>query len=186
MNTQNNFTTNKRNGKLSVRELVVFAMLGTVMFISKILMEALPNIHLLGMLTMVYTIIFRKKALIPIYLYVFLNGVYAGFNLWWFPYLYIWPLLWGVTMLLPKNMSKRVARVVYPIVCAAHGLLFGILYAPAQALMFHLSFKQMLLWILGGVPFDILQTVGNFCAGLLVFPLSEALKRVFKAQAKEV
>lgn len=52
------------------RDVVLFAMLATLMFTSKLLMEALPNIHLLGMLTMVYTLAFRYKALIPIYLYV--------------------------------------------------------------------------------------------------------------------
>ena len=66
------------------------------MFCSKVIMEALPNIHLLGMLTMVYTLTFRWKALIPIYIYVFLNGLYAGFNVWWVPYLYIWTVLWAV------------------------------------------------------------------------------------------
>ena len=81
-------------------------MLGTVMFCSKIIMEALPNIHLLGMLTMVYTVVFRAKALIPIYLYVFLNGLYAGFAVWWIPYLYIWTILWGVTMLIPRRIPK--------------------------------------------------------------------------------
>jgi hypothetical protein len=61
---------------LSTKEIVLFSMLGAIMFCSKIIMEALPNIHLLGMLTMTYTIVFRRKALIPIYVYVFLTGVY--------------------------------------------------------------------------------------------------------------
>ena len=73
--------------------MIVFAMLGTIMFCSKILLEVLPNIHLLGMLTMTYTVVFRRKALIPIYIYVMLNGLYAGFNIWWIPYLYIWTIL---------------------------------------------------------------------------------------------
>ena len=50
--------------------MVIFSMLGTIMFCSKIIMEVLPNIHLLGMFTMVFTVAFRKKALIPIYVYV--------------------------------------------------------------------------------------------------------------------
>ena len=33
-------------------ELAIFPMLGAIMFCSKILMEALPNIHIVGMLTM--------------------------------------------------------------------------------------------------------------------------------------
>jgi len=155
-------------------------MLGTLMFCSKIVMEALPNIHLLGMLTMVYTIAFRVKGLIPIYVYVFLNGLFGGFNLWWMPYLYIWTVLWGITMLLPRKMPKAVACVIYPIVCCLHGLAFGILYAPAQALMFGLNFNQTLAWIAAGFPFDIIHGIGNLVVGLLIVPLSEVLKKLAK------
>jgi len=153
-------------------------MLGALMFCSKILMEALPNIHLLGMLVMVYTLTFRLKALIPIYVYVFLNGLYAGFNLWWFPYLYIWTILWGITMILPKKMPKAVACIIYPLVCALHGLAFGALYAPAQALMFHLNFNQMIAWIVAGLPFDVIHAVGNIFLGMLILPLAELLKKL--------
>ncbi len=148
------------------------------MFVSKILMEFLPNIHLLGMFTMLYTIVYRKKALIPIYIYVLINGVYAGFSMWWLPYLYIWTILWGVTMLLPRKMSDKKAAIIYPIVCCLHGLLFGTLYAPAQALMFGLNFKAMLAWIVAGLPFDAIHGFGNLLAGLLILPLSRLLKKL--------
>lgn len=154
-------------------------MLGTIMFISKIVMEALPNIHFLGTLTMAYTLAFRKKALIPIYVYVLLNGIFAGFNLWWLPYLYIWTILWGVTMLLPQNMSKKCAMIVYPVVCSLHGFAFGILYAPAQALIMHLDFRGMLAWIAAGFPFDLLHGIGNFALGFLILPLSALLKKCY-------
>ena len=131
--------------------MAVFAMLGTVMFCSKIILEVLPNIHLLGMLTMVYTLAFRKKALVPLYVYILLNGIFAGFAPWWIPYLYIWTVLWGVTMLLPKTMSKPVAAVVYPVVCCLHGLGFGVLYAPAQALMFGFDLRQLFVRLFGRI-----------------------------------
>ncbi len=178
LSTQSNRISRRKH----LRELCIFAMLGTVMFVSKIIMEALPNIHLLGMLTMTYTLVYRRKALIPIYIYVFLNGIVAGFDVWWIPYLYIWTVLWGVTMLLPKNMPKAVACAVYPIVCGLHGLLFGILYAPAQALFFGLDFEQMLVWIAAGAWFDILHTVGNTVAGLLIYPMSEVLRKLSKTK----
>ncbi len=155
-------------------------MLGTLMFLSKIIMEFLPNIHLLGMLTMVYTLVFRLRALISIYIYVLLNGVYAGFSMWWVPYLYIWTILWSVTMLLPKNMPHKVGAVVYPIVCALYGLAFGTLYAPAQALMFGMNFEQMVAWIISGFPYDILHMVGNFVAGLLILPLYKVMDKLIK------
>ena len=130
------------------------------------------------MLTMVYTLAFRKRALIPIYVYVFLNGLYAGFNLWWVPYLYIWTILWGVTMLLPKRMPHKVGAVVYPVVCALHGLAFGTLYAPAQAILFRLNFQQMLAWIASGFYWDVVHAVGNLAVGLLIVPLTILLKKL--------
>ena len=127
---------------------------------------------------MVYTIVYRYRALIPVYIYVLLNGAFAGFNLWWVPYLYIWTILWGITMLLPRQMPKSVAVVVYPLICGIHGFAFGALYAPAQALMFGLDFKGMLSWIVAGLPFDLIHGAGNFAVGLLILPLSELLRRL--------
>lgn len=155
-------------------------MLGTLMFVSKLLLEVLPNIHLLGMLTMVYTVVFRKRALIPIYIYVMLNGVFSGFSPWWVPYTYIWTVLWGITMLIPENISPKIACVLYPLICGLHGLAFGVLYAPAQAIMFGYDFRQMLAWIATGIGFDVLHTAGNLAAGTLVLPLSALMKKLYK------
>ena len=159
---------------------MIFAMLATVMFCSKIVMESLPNIHLLGALTIAYTVAYRHKALIPIYIYVMLNGVYAGFNAWWFPYLYIWTILWAVTMLIPRKMPDDIKRIIYPLICGLHGFAFGTLYAPAQAIMFKLDFRGMLAWIGAGLPFDVIHGIGNAFAGILVLPLSNILLRLSK------
>ena len=169
----------KKRG-LTVYELVLFAMLGMVMFVSKIAMEFLPNIHLLGMLTMVYTLTFRVKALIPIYIYVFVNGLYAGFAVWWMPYLYVWTVLWGITLLLPKNMPAWLACVVYPIVCGLHGLMFGLLCAPAQALFFQLNWEMTVAWVMAGFAFDAIHAVGNTLAGLLIVPLVELMTKLMR------
>lgn len=167
---------------LSVKETVLFAVFGTLMFCSKLIMEALPNIHLLGMFTILFTIVFRKKALIPIYVYAFICGLYAGFSTWWVPHLYIWTVLWGMTMLLPKRMPKTVACIVYPVVCCLHGLLYGVLYAPAQALFFGLSFKSTVAWVIAGFPFDLMHGIGNLFAGMLIVPLSALLKKALNAK----
>lgn len=160
--------------------MCIFAMLGALMFCSKIIMEAFPNIHLLGMLTMAFTLTFRAKALIPIYIYVMLNGLFAGFNAWWIPYLYIWTILWGVTMLLPQRMPKWLGYIVYPVVCSLHGFLFGILYAPAQAIFFGLDFQEMLVWIAGGALFDTMHGISNFIVGFLVMPFALLLTKLSK------
>lgn len=180
MSTQNKFRGRRDTWRKRCLEMTVFAMLGTLMFCSKIIMEALPNIHLLGMLTMTYTLVFRTKALIPIYIYVLLNGLYAGFNVWWVPYLYIWTILWALTMLIPKRISPKIAFFVYPIICSLHGFAFGILYAPAEALFFKLSYTQTLAWIASGAVFDIIHGVSNFVVGFLILPFSELLKKLVR------
>ena len=157
-------------------------MFGSLMFASKILMEAFPNIHLLGMFTIMLTVVFRVRALIPIYIYVFLNGLFAGFDVWWFPYLYIWTILWGLTMLVPKNIPARAAAIIYPLLCGLHGFAFGLLYAPAQALFFGLDLEQTVAWIIAGIPFDITHGISNLAVGLLVLPLSELLKKLLRTR----
>lgn len=161
---------------LKTKEIAVFGMLGAVMFASKMLMEILPNIHLLGTFIVAITVVYRKKALYPIYIYVLLNGIFAGFATWWIPYLYIWTILWAAVMLLPKKMPAKIAPIVYAVVCSLHGFCFGVLYAPAQALLFGLSFKGMLAWIAAGFSFDVIHGISNLCCGVLIVPLIKLLR----------
>lgn len=162
--------------KLNIRETAVFALLGALMYASKVIMEILPNVHLLGVFVVSITVAYRKKALYPIYIYVFLNGLFSGFSLWWIPYLYIWTLLWGAVMLLPKNIPSKARPIIYMSVCALHGFLFGTLYAPAQAIMFGLDFKATMAWIAAGLPWDFVHGVSNFFCGILICPIISVLK----------
>ncbi len=164
--------------KLTVKEIAVFGMLGALMYASKVIMEVAPNVHLLGVFTIATTVVYRKKALYPIYIYVLLNGVFSGFATWWIPYLYLWTVLWGVTMLLPQKLPKAVRPVIYMIVNACHGFLFGTLYAPSQALIFGLDFDATIAWIIAGLPWDFIHGVSNFFCGILIVPIISALRRL--------
>ena len=165
--------------KLKIKEIAIFAVLGAVMFVSKLIMEIFPNIHLVGMLIVAITVVFRAKALYPIYVFVFLNGLFSGFPFWWIPYLYIWTVLWGFAMLIPKNMPKRALPIIYMSVAALHGFLFGILYAPTQAIFFGLNFKSTITWIVAGFPFDLIHGISNFICGVLICPVIAVLRRVY-------
>jgi hypothetical protein len=155
--------------------MAVFAMLGALMYASKMIMEVAPNVHLLGVFTIAFTVVYRKKALYPIYTYVLLNGIFCGFATWWIPYLYLWAVLWGATMLLPKRIPEKIRPLVYMLLCAAHGFLFGTLYAPAQALLYGLSFQKMVAWIISGLPWDFVHGVSNFFCGILIVPIVKIL-----------
>lgn len=161
--------------KLTIRETAIFGMLGAVMYVSKMIMEIAPNIHLLGVFTIAFTVVYRRKALYPIYTYVILNGIFSGFAAWWIPYLYLWTVLWGITMLLPQKIPKKIRPVVYMVINACHGFLFGILYAPVQAVLFGFSFDRMIAWIIAGLPWDFAHGVSNFFCGILIVPIVKVL-----------
>ena len=152
-------------------------MLGALMYASKAIMEIFPNIHLLSVFVIALTVVYRKKALYPIYTYVFINGLVAGFATWWMPYLYLWTLLWAGAMLLPKKLPNKIKPIVYMVLCALHGLLFGTLYAPAQALLFGLDFRGMVAWIIAGLPWDFVHGVSNFFCGVLICPIISLLQK---------
>lgn len=166
--------------KLTVKEMAVFSMLGVVMFLSKLVMDALPNIHLLAMFTVAYTLVFRAKALYPIYTYVMLLGLVYGFQPWWVPHLYLWLILWAGVMLIPKGLKNHWKLAVAIVLCALHGLLYGVLYAPMQALLYGMNWQGMVAWIVAGFPFDLIHGVGNLLAGILIAPVALALKTAKK------
>ena len=167
-----------RKGALSVRETALFAMIGVMMYAGKAVMEPLPNIHPLALFTVTVTLVYRRRALYPIYAYVLVNGLFAGLAPWWLPYLYLWTLLWGGAMLLPRAMGAKRAAAACCALCTAHGLAFGALYAPVQALMYGLSREGMLAWIIAGLPFDAVHAAGNFAMSLLVVPLTRLLTQL--------
>lgn len=172
------------SNRLRAIDIATFAMLGAMMFASKLIMEALPNIHLLGLFIVATTVVYRRRALYPIYVFVLLQGLFGGFTIWWISYLYVWTVLWGMVMLLPRRMPLKVGAVVYPLVAGVHGLLFGVLCAPVQALFFGLDVQGTLAWIAAGFWFDIIHAVSNVCAGLLIVPLVLLLRRLSHRREK--
>ena len=146
------------------------------MYASKMIMEFAPNIHLLGVFTISFTIVYRKKALYPIYIYIMLLGLFNGFATWWIPHLYVWTILWAVVMILSGKIPKKLEPLVYMIVCATHGFLYGVLYAPTQALLYGLNLKSTIAWIISGLPFDMIHGISNFFCAVLIVPLAATLR----------
>lgn len=161
-----------------LRDMAVFSMFAAMMLVLTKGVEIIPNIHPLAMFIVLLSIVYRRRALIPINIFVMLYGLALGFSVSWLPYLYVWTVLWGAAMLLPRKMPDAIAAFVYPLLCSLHGLAFGALYAPSHALIYGFTFNQTIAWIVGGLPYDLIHAAGNFACGLLVLPLSKLLKKL--------
>lgn len=159
-------------------------MLGALMYASKMVMEFLPNVHLIGVFTIALTVVYRQKALYPIYIFILLTGLFAGFAAWWIPYLYLWAVLWGAAMLLPQNIPAKAQPIVYMLLCSAHGFLYGTLYAPSQALLFGLNFKETIAWIIAGLPWDCIHGISSFFCGILIVPIIKVIQLAEKTAGR--
>ena len=65
-----------------------------------------------------------------------------------------------------------------------YSLLQDAMAANAQAVLFGLNFKEMLVWIAAGSLFDVAHAVGNMAASVLVVPLATLLMRLEKQAIK--
>jgi len=158
-------------------------MLGAMTLASQIVTYAIPGVQLVMFFLATFTLTYRVRALIPIYVYVLLYLLHYGFMPWNLPYLYIWLPLWGVFMLAGKIADKlrlvhKPRMLLYMVLCGLYGLAYGVLYAPFWALIAGLSFNQTLVWITAGLSFDINYAVCNFAMGVMIVPLSQLLKRL--------
>jgi len=161
--------------KLTVREMVLFAILGAMTFAAKYVMSFLPNIEPASLMVMLFAVVFGKKWVYPTYLYVAMEILFYGINLWSINYLYIWAVL-AVTALLLKDMQHPLG---WAMVSGIFGLLFGVLCGIVDVFIGGVSYA-VTKWI-SGIPFDIAHCIGNFFIALVMFrPLRKLLEQQYR------
>lgn len=161
--------------KITVREVALFGILGSLTFAAKYVMSALPNIEPVSLMVMLFAVTFGKKAVYPIGVYVAMEILFYGLGIWNVMYLYIWPGLAAVAWLLRKMEHP----VSWAILSGGFGLLFGAFCAPVDLVMGGMNFAVS-KWI-SGIPFDILHGIGNFVIALLLFvPMRKLMKKLYQ------
>ena len=153
--------------------LCLMAMMGTVMVVSKEALAFLPNVELVSLLTILFALVFRRKAIGGLAVFLLLEGVLYGFGLWWLMYLYVWPILAGLTWLF--RWMKHAWQ--WAILSGLYGLAFGTLCSLVYLPMGGVS--MVIAWIISGFTFDLIHAGGNFLLALLLYiPLRKALDQL--------
>lgn len=138
-------------------------MLGALLLGVQVALSFLPNIELVSFFIIIYTLTLRSKALIPIYVFVFLEGFIYGFGIWWINYLYVWTVLFLLVML----FSRVSSAIFWSIVNAGFGLFFGMLCAIPY--LFIGGINMAIAYWIEGIVFDIAHCIGNFAACIILF-----------------
>ncbi len=155
------------------RELVLLSLLAAILVLAQVSLAVIPNVELVSLLCIIYTLFFKKKALFIIYTFVVVEGFLFGFGIWWFTYLYIWTILWALTML-TANMQSA---VWFAILSGFFGLLFGAFTAIPY--LFIGGPTHMFSYWVSGLVFDVTHCIGNVVTALLLFrPLSILMERL--------
>ena len=162
-------------GKLNIREITLFGVLGAVTFAAKYVMSGLPNIEPVSLMVMLFGVTFGKKAVYPIYLYVLMEILFYGLGTWNIMYLYIWLIL-GLTAWLLRGMAHPLG---WALLSGAFGLLFGAFCMPVDVVIGGISYAAA-KWI-SGIPFDIAHCIGNFVMAMVLFsPMRKLMERLNK------
>lgn len=162
-----------------MRELTLFGVLGALTFAAKYVMSGLPNIEPVSLMVMLFAVVFGRKCLYPIYLYVLMEILFFGINLWNLNYLYIWLILAAAAYLLRK-MEQPLG---WAILSGTYGLLFGALCGIVDVFIGGFSYAAA-KWV-SGIPFDIAHCIGNFAIALLLFkPMRELMEKLYGRMKK--
>ena len=160
--------------RLSVKDVVLFGVLGALTFAAKYVMSPLPNIEPVSLMVMVFAVTFGWRALYPIYTYVAMEFLFYGLGKWSVCYLYVWLIL-AVAAILLRTMTNPVG---WAVLSGAFGLLFGTLCAVVDVFVggFHYAVVQ---WV-GGISFDLMHCAGNFAIALILFvPMRKLLNKLY-------
>ncbi|GHU46464.1 membrane protein [Clostridia bacterium] len=168
---------NSSDKKIPLVDYVQLVVLGVILYLSKICMEALPNLHLLTPLIAVGVAVFGLRCVIAVETYALLQVFLNGFTPWTLYHLYIW-----IPLIFILYATRNLPKFSWQIIAMLYGFLYGTLCAPQQALLFHYNLRQTGLWILSGLPFDITHGIGNFVLFTLYYPLVRAVKLVRRSE----
>ena len=157
--------------KFTARDIALIGVMIATLEVAKLAMSYLPNIELVTLLIILYTLFFGKRIYYVLVAFVLIEGCLYGFGIWWFMYLYIWPLLAILTNLFKKQQSVW----FWSIFCGIYGLFYGALCSITY--IFISGFKGAFAWWVAGIPFDIIHCISNFVLCMVLFiPLRKVMK----------
>lgn len=160
---------------ITTRDIALIGVMIATIETAKLAMSFLPNIELVTLLIILYTLTFGKRILLVIPAFVLIEGCLYGFGIWWIMYLYVWPLLAALVWLFRKNGSVW----FWSIFSGAFGLLFGALCAIPY--FFIGGAKAAFTWWVAGIPYDLVHCVSNAVLCLILFvPLRRVLQQLEK------
>lgn len=160
---------------IKIHDLIVMAIMTAIVLVGQVAMGFLPNIEIVTLLFILYTLVLGSKVFVIIYAFVLLEGLVYGFGIWWLNYLYVWTVQAMITLF----FRKQTGTLFWCVVSGIYGLTFGTLCSIPY--FFINGPAGGLAYIVSGIPFDITHCIGNVVICLALFkPLKYIIERGMK------
>lgn len=160
---------------MKIKDIVIIGMMGALLVGIQVAIGLLPipNLELVSLLIITFTLVFGYRTLYIIYIFVLLEGFFYGFGPWWINYMYVWTILFFIANI----FRKREEALFWAIVSATFGLSFGALCSIPYFITG--GFPSGMAYWVSGIPFDIIHGIGNFVVALLLFkPIYRILNKL--------
>ena len=148
---------------MRIRDIVIIGMMSAILIAVQVTLGFLPNIELVSLLIILFTLIFGLKAVYIIYVFVIMEGFLYGFGPWWINYLYVWTVLFIIVLIFQKKRSP----LFWATVSGAYGLSFGALCSIPYFIVGGIP-MGFAYWV-SGIPFDITHGIFNFILAFILF-----------------
>lgn len=148
---------------MRTKDIVIVGIMSALLITVQVGLSFLPNIELVSLLIILFTVIYGWKTLYVIYIFVFAQGLIYGFGIWWINYLYIWTILMLISILFRNKRSP----FFWAILSGAFGLCFGALCSIPY--FFIGGIPMMVSGFISGIPFDVIHCIGNYSIALTLF-----------------
>lgn len=160
------------------KELVMLALLATLLFIQEEVLVFLPNIQLTVFLLILYSKnLGCLKTLGIIVIYAFLDNVYmASFHLIYTPFMFMgWAL---IPLLLDTVFKKAESTFRLSLLAIVFAFLYSWMYVIANVWIMGMDWK---LYLLSDIPFELLFAASSFLTTLWLY---EPCCKVFRSMSK--
>lgn len=150
---------------MKARDVVLIGILSATITAGKLALSFIPNVEIVTLLFMAYTIVFGyKKTLLISIVFTTTEIFIYGFNTWLLVYYFIWPMLIIITKLTSKKVKSEYG---YAIIGAIFGYAFGFFAAVGESLFYGVAYG-LTYWI-RGLLFDLVHGTSNFIIILVLF-----------------
>ncbi len=169
------FTQKQNNSKLAIKDITIMALMVAIIEVCKFALAHIPNVELTSFWIIMFTLYFGKRIFYIIPVFILIEGAVYGIHLWWIMYLYAWPLLAIVTLLLRKMKGAWEWSMVSGIFGLSFGFLCAIPYIFTSGI-----YGAFAYWV-AGIPYDLIHGVANFVIMLVLYkPMKMVMTKTVK------